>query len=35
LKPIRLGDTENLAVAAVLHQPGLTIRYADRAIGLL
>lgn len=30
-----LAHTENLAVAAVLHQPDLAIRHADRAIGLL
>lgn len=30
-----LAHTENLAVAAVLHQPDLARRHADRAIGLL
>jgi phosphonate transport system ATP-binding protein len=30
-----LAHSENLAVAAVLHQPDLAIRHADRAIGLL
>lgn len=30
-----LAHTENLAVAAVLHQPELALRHADRAIGLL
>ncbi len=30
-----LAHTENLAVAAVLHQPDLAIHHADRAIGLL
>ena len=30
-----LAHEENLAVAAVLHQPDLAIRHADRAIGLL
>ncbi|GAA1407858.1 phosphonates import ATP-binding protein PhnC 2 [Glutamicibacter uratoxydans] len=30
-----LAHEENLAVAAVLHQPELAIRHADRAIGLL
>ncbi|MDR4533786.1 ATP-binding cassette domain-containing protein [Glutamicibacter sp. PS] len=30
-----LAHEENLAVAAVLHQPDLALRYADRAIGLL
>src|SRR5688500_5610914 len=30
-----LARTENLAVAAVLHQPDLAVRHADRAIGLL
>ena len=30
-----LAHTENLAVAAVLHQPDLALRHADRAIGLL
>ena len=30
-----LAHDENLAVAAVLHQPELAQRYADRAIGLL
>ncbi|WP_313811314.1 phosphonate ABC transporter ATP-binding protein [Glutamicibacter sp.] len=31
----QLAHEENLAVAAVLHQPDLAIRHADRAIGLL
>ena len=30
-----LAHEENLAVAAVLHQPDLAIRHADRAVGLL
>ncbi len=30
-----LAHTEGLAVAAVLHQPDLALRYADRSIGLL
>jgi phosphonate transport system ATP-binding protein len=30
-----LAHEENLAVAAVLHQPDLALRHADRAIGLL
>ncbi|XAS67706.1 ATP-binding cassette domain-containing protein [Micrococcaceae bacterium Sec5.7] len=30
-----LAHSENLAVAAVLHQPDLALRYADRSIGLL
>ena len=30
-----LAHAENLAVAAVLHQPELALRYADRCIGLL
>jgi phosphonate transport system ATP-binding protein len=30
-----LAHRENLAVAAVLHQPDLALRHADRAIGLL
>ena len=30
-----LAHNENLAVAAVLHQPDLALRHADRAIGLL
>jgi phosphonate transport system ATP-binding protein len=30
-----LAHKENLAVAAVLHQPNLALRHADRAIGLL
>ncbi len=30
-----LAHSEGLAVAAVLHQPDLALRYADRSIGLL
>ncbi len=30
-----LAHVENLAVAAVLHQPDLALRHADRCIGLL